>query len=318
MVLRNEMFIYLLVFVLLLCTHRCSALRACNLLPKSCLSIRRSNFYVSMSLSEPIPSAEAASSISLSDMVQDKVRKGAAPEFAIEGDSVEETLTQQVAVASHFLLVLANLIQTVASFQALAPADYIMLPLTVMASIVLGDLGTGVFHWSVDNYGSLKTPIFGAVCVAFQGHHQTPWTITFRSFINNVYKIAFATVPTLVLLLSLPVNPYARLFLSLFINWWLVSQEFHKYSHMKQVPPLIKKLQEFNVILSRKEHGLHHNSPFEGHYCILTGICNDFLDKTKFFRHMEKLVYRLTGNEPITWKQDLSLKELAMSSRIIP
>jgi hypothetical protein len=34
----------------------------------------------------------------------------------------------------------------------------------------------------VDNYGSLKTPVFGSVCAAFQGHHVTPWTITFRSF----------------------------------------------------------------------------------------------------------------------------------------
>jgi len=56
-----------------------------------------------------------------------------------------------------------------------------------------------------------------------------------------------------------------------------------------------KYLQNSSIILSRKEHGLHHNSPFEGHYCILNGICNPILDNTKFFRHLEKLVYKLTG-----------------------
>ena len=40
---------------------------------------------------------------------------------------------------------------------------------TIVSSIILGDLATGIFHWSVDNYGSIKTPIFGSVCAAFQG-----------------------------------------------------------------------------------------------------------------------------------------------------
>eukprot|EP01035_Chromulina_nebulosa_P018518 gene18518-24236_t len=35
-------------------------------------------------------------------------------------------------------------------------------------SIILGDFATGVFHWSVDNYGDINTPVFGSVCAAFQ------------------------------------------------------------------------------------------------------------------------------------------------------
>jgi ubiquitin-conjugating enzyme E2 variant len=59
----------------------------------------------------------------------------------------------------------------------------------ISAAVVIGDFATGVFHWSVDNYGSIDTPLVGTVCAAFQGHHDTPWTITFRSFANNVFKI---------------------------------------------------------------------------------------------------------------------------------
>jgi ubiquitin-conjugating enzyme E2 variant len=182
--------------------------------------------------------------------------------------------------------------------------------LLVISSIILGDFATGVFHWSVDNYGSIKTPVFGAVCVAFQGHHDTPWTITFRSFANNVFKICYATIGFLSFLMIANPGPLTRIFLTLFINWWMLSQEFHKMAHMKVAPPRWKFLQDKGIILSKKEHGLHHTSPFEGHYCILTGICNPILDNTKFFRHLERIVYRITGNIPNTWKADPSLREV--------
>ena len=53
------------------------------------------------------------------------------------------------------------------------------------------DFGTGVYHWSVDNYGSGATPVVGDQIAAFQGHHQRPWTITQRQFANNLHKVCF-------------------------------------------------------------------------------------------------------------------------------
>lgn len=227
--------------------------------------------------------------------ITERVRKGSAPEFSIEGDSTEVTPFQLGIVLVHFALVAFNVVAAFASVSSWGLTAALSASAAVIASIVLGDLGTGVFHWSVDNYGSLKTPVFGSVCAAFQGHHIAPWTITYRPFANNVYKIAIATVPVLALLTVAPINLNLRIFFSLFINWWLVSQELHKFSHMKQLPPLIKLLQDNRIILSRKEHGLHHNSPFEGHYCILTGVCNQWLDQSNFFRHLERIVFKLTG-----------------------
>ena len=40
-----------------------------------------------------------------------------------------------------------------------------------LAGVLIADLVSGVFHWSVDNYGDRNTPVFGAVIEAFQGHH---------------------------------------------------------------------------------------------------------------------------------------------------
>jgi len=226
-----------------------------------------------------------------------KVRIGSQPQFSIEGDSTIETPYQRGVLGFHFLLTAANLAVALHTPEALNPLTAII---SVILSVILGDLGTGIFHWSVDNYGSIKTPIVGTVCAAFQGHHDTPWTITFRSFANNVYKICYGSIPALALLLLLHPSPSLRLFFTLFSNWWVISQELHKYAHTRNPPRTIAILQDTGFILSRKEHGLHHSAPYEGHYCILTGVCNPVLDKTKFFRWLEKVVYMLTGEKDCT------------------
>jgi len=262
----------------------------------------------------PLQASQLEESGPVADPPSGAVRKapiGSTPEFAIAGDNTEETPYQRGVVSVHFLATLVNLVAAGSHLPVLAtPKDWLPLVLTIIASIVLGDMGTGIFHWSVDNYGGIKTPIFGSVCVAFQGHHDTPWTITFRSFCNNVFKIAYGTIPALVLVAVLvPAEAVlAKVFLTLFINWWLISQEFHKWAHMRTVPPVVKFLQDSGIILSRKEHGLHHTSPFEEKYCILTGICNPILDSSRFFRVLEKVIWALTGNEPNTWKADPSLR----------
>ena len=43
---------------------------------------------------------------------------------------------------------------------------------------ILADLGSGIYHWGIDNYGDESTPIFGNQIEAFQGHHKWPWTKT--------------------------------------------------------------------------------------------------------------------------------------------
>lgn len=239
-----------------------------------------------------------------------KIRIGSQPVIAVVGDSTETTLGQQATLAAHFLMVFLNLLAAFNNVDSNAnPFVYIGIFIT---SVLLGDLGTGIFHWSVDNYGSIHTPVVGTVCAAFQGHHDTPWTITFRSFANNVYKICYVTVPTMIALYFAHPGPQTQMFLALFINWWMLSQEFHKYSHMKKPPSIIKFLQNNSIILSRKEHGLHHTSPFEGNYCILTGIMNPLLDRSNFFRHLERIVFRITGNVPNTWKADEHLREVGL------
>ena len=153
-----------------------------------------------------------------------RVPIGAAPDFSIDDDSAVVTPLQRWLVASHFAVTLSSLGTSLASLHVASFQGYLSLAGVFILSVVAGDFGTGVFHWSVDNYGSLKTPVVGSVCAAFQGHHKAPWTITFRPFVNNVYKIALGTIPALLLTVAVVADHHQRMFLTLFINWWLVSQ----------------------------------------------------------------------------------------------
>ena len=240
--------------------------------------------------------------------------KGKEAQLVVDGDSLETKDYQIAAVAATmighacfagtaFMSMLAtnggNMIQTI--IQALA---------LFASSWVLADFGSGVLHWSVDNYGNGRTPIMGSIIAAFQGHHTAPWTITERGFCNNVYKLCVPFgLPTMAVL-SFLTGPFATFFLTTFCVFEIMSQEFHKWSHMTkgECPGWINWLQSVGLAISRKPHAQHHLAPFEGNYCIISGICNSFLDKSGFFRRLEHIVYKLNGVESNAWKLDADLK----------
>lgn len=173
----------------------------------------------------------------------------------------------------------------------------------------LADLGTGVYHWGVDNYGDANTPIFGSQIAAFQGHHQRPWTITEREFCNNVHKVFKpAAVPAGILFALSFVAPSSwSIWSSTFLFLACMSQQFHAWSHMKksELHPLIVAAQENGLLISRKDHGVHHKAPFEVNYCIVSGHWNPVLDgdrsENSFFRRAERIIYDTWGVEPRCW-----------------
>ncbi len=51
----------------------------------------------------------------------------------------------------------------------------------------------------------------------------------------------------------------------------------------------------------RRMHGAHHKAPFEGNYCIVSGLWNPLLDETRFFRKLEDFFFATTKVEPRCW-----------------
>ncbi|CAM9326467.1 unnamed protein product [Ectocarpus sp. 12 AP-2014] len=243
-------------------------------------------------------------------------RPGKAPEVVVEGDLLGNTPKMIALVWSSLALNAIYLLQALSTVTS--PLEALWTAAGAFVGYTIADLVSGVFHWSVDNYGDGSTPVFGAVIEAFQGHHGSPWTITYRPFENNVHKIAYAVLPLLAMLRLVNPGPAGVALGVTFLIGSLMSNEFHRFAHMTSPPPLVRALQKFGVTVSRKEHGRHHSSPFEEKYCIVTGICNGPLDHFRVFRFMERVVYELNGVEPIAWKLDPSVKEVALATGWLP
>ena len=156
----------------------------------------------------------------------------------------------------------------------------------MLAGYEFADIGSGVFHWYCDNYGSGKTPILGKQIVAFQGHHKKPWTITHRDTANNIAPVCQVTlVPLLGLLMfSKTLPPLFVLWGASSIGFINLAQEIHKLAHtnVEELPFVFRWLQDNNVLLSRKAHGIHHKKPHDNNYCIVSGHMN-VVDRYGFF-----------------------------------
>jgi palmitoyl-[glycerolipid] 3-(E)-desaturase len=251
---------------------------------------------------------------------------GRTSQIVVEGDSLETKPYQQVLVystlAAHAGWILAsfhNMLALQQSSGGNVMVTCLQAVVLLLSSWILADFGSGVLHWSVDNYGNGRTPIMGSIIAAFQGHHSAPWTITERGFCNNVYKLClpFGLAPMTLFALTYLVTGGAvgqpgagTFFLSIFCVFEILSQEFHKWSHQlkSETPRWVNVLQDWRLTIARKPHALHHLAPYEGNYCIISGICNPTLDKFGVFRRLEHVVYQLNGVESNAWKLDAALR----------
>lgn len=245
--------------------------------------------------------------------------KGKEALLVVEGDDLE-TKDWQVAVVASTFIGLAGFATT--AFLEMLQVNHGDLAWTTLQSVLLlisswvvADFGSGVLHWSVDNYGNGRTPVMGSIIAAFQGHHSAPWTITQRGFSNNVVKLCIPFGVVTMTVVSAMTGPFATFFLTLFCVFEILSQEFHKWSHTtkSQVPEWVNTLQTLGLTIGRKPHAQHHFAPYDGKYCIISGVCNPWLDDSGFFRRLEHSVFQWNGIESNAWKLDPELKQRTLA-----
>lgn len=221
----------------------------------------------------------------------------------VDGDVLEASAGQRVVVAIVFALGACGsgraLLQLARSGTSPLVAVVGCL-IALICALEFADIGSGVYHWALDNYGDGSTPIMGPQIEAFQGHHEQPWTITYRDFCNNCYRSGIATIPFLALFNVTVSSPYVLLWTMLSASFIAFSQEIHKWAHTlrSQSHPVVNWLQDRGILVARRAHHRHHRPPFETNYCIVTGHMNRVLDSMKFFRGLEALIVRINGVHP--------------------
>lgn len=219
----------------------------------------------------------------------------------VEGDVLSASVPQRCIVASMFVLLIVGLAKV--SFMVFAlplPQVFFYSCCAIFAGMEFADFGTGVYHFSVDNYGSANTPIVGSQIEAFQGHHEEPWTITYRDFCNNCFPTCMATMPFLVAFEVFCSTPFVLLWAVVACAGIAFCQEFHKWSHTlrSQCHPVVNWLQDHGILVHRSAHLRHHKPPFETNYCIVTGHMNPILDRSGFFTRLADVIASFTGVRP--------------------
>ena len=182
-------------------------------------------------------------------------------------------------------------------------------PWPVFTAVLLGylaaDLVSGLVHWAADTWGSPDLPVLGpAVLGPFREHHRDPLAITRHDFVETNGNNCLISLPVLGIALWLAPGPDGggSLFLSSFllalVFWVLLTNQFHKWAHLPQPPPVLAFLQRWHLILPPAHHQLHHTRPFTSHYCITTGWLNWPLNWMRFFPVLEWCITACTGALP--------------------
>ena len=148
----------------------------------------------------------------------------------VAGDILESTDQQRGIVVGSYVALAALFVKGCLLLPPMSAAVMVQVVLAIVIGYEFADIGSGVYHWSMDNYGSKNTPVFGTQIEAFQGHHELPWTITYRQVCNNIYKICQATAPFCVGGILLVNNPFVLLWMSTAISFINLSQVPHERS----------------------------------------------------------------------------------------
>jgi len=197
------------------------------------------------------------------------------------------------------ILSIVNLSRNIVSIQK----DGVTIASAIILSIILADIFSGLVHWGADTWGNVDTPVVGKTFVrSFREHHVDPMQITVHDTIETNGDNCLLTVPALAVLSFIKITPETSLFAISFIIslavWVALTNQFHKWAHMIKPPKLVSFLQTCYIVLSRKEHQVHHKNPFDRYYCITTGWCNAVLGSISFWKRMEVIIGKTTGMIP--------------------
>src|SRR6185295_17658360 len=107
-----------------------------------------------------------------------------------------------------------------------------LLPVAALGGWLLADLFSGLVHWALDTYGSVRTPIVGpAIIRPFREHHADPQGMTRHDFFEVNGASCLGCLPLLAL--SLLVDGFWHALLMSTCIGILLTNQCHKWAHME-------------------------------------------------------------------------------------
>ena len=151
------------------------------------------------------------------------------------------------------------------------------IPLAALCGWLLADLFSGLVHWALDTFGSVRTPVVGPAFIRpFREHHADPAAMTRHDFIEVNGASCLGCLPVLAAAAFLPMNGFVQATLLSFSLGALVTNQCHKWAHVSpdELPGFAKTVQKLGLILRAGEHRMHHTPPYNTHFCTANGWLN--------------------------------------------
>jgi plasmanylethanolamine desaturase len=177
-------------------------------------------------------------------------------------------------------------------------ADQALIVMAAVAGVLACDLVAGAVHWACDRFFTETTPVLGpALIEPFREHHRDPLAMTRRGFLDVNGSNYFAVLPVLAYTVwrDGPVASGAwalssHAFLLALASAAIVTNQFHKWAHARDVPTIVQWLQRAHLVLPPEVHARHHRGEHRSGYCVTGGWLNPVLDRFDFFGRLERAV----------------------------
>jgi ubiquitin-conjugating enzyme E2 variant len=79
-------------------------------------------------------------------------------------------------------------------------------------------------------------------------------------------------------------------YIAFFLCYASLSNQIHAIAHAKQKNKIIILFQKIGLIQSKEMHDLHHTSPYDINYCVMTNYLNPFLTYINFWYKLENVL----------------------------
>ena len=184
-------------------------------------------------------------------------------------------------------------------------AEWFLIAGAALVGVIFADFGSGVVHWAADTWGTADAPIVGRMFIrSFREHHVVQAKICEHGWVQANGEASLLSNGLWAGMLMLAPAPGQLWYLAGWTTFGsmilllVMTNEFHKWAHMKRPAAPILFAQNIGLLQSYKRHAYHHATPFTRAYCITTGWLNAPLDAIGFWRWAERMVHRSTGWVP--------------------
>ncbi len=170
----------------------------------------------------------------------------------------------------------------------------------ILVGLVLGDFLAAFMHWVEDSYIDYCTrvPFLKSIAKSNELHHYFPRSMVGYTYIENITTSTCLSLLTAGVLYYSQPELFVKYKYTLLVTFTLTSTAnlFHRFAHMREceLPRVVSVLQKSGLVVSHKDHSLHHTSPTES-YGVISPHLNTVLNSVGFWRILEWIVHTFTG-----------------------